>query len=514
MASTKEPTSARPPHDAFTVERRRPLDESRAYGVLVAWPGGVVVQDLPSDRSLTIGRGAECDIVVVDESVSRRHARLNPGSPPTIEDLGSRNGTYVGGQRIPAELPVAVAPGTVVEVGAATVVVQLGGSGAARETLGVVPQPSQTQGKAVIADAAMKRLYGLLDVIAPADISVLILGETGVGKEVLAETIHARSQRVDAPYLRINCASLPETLLESELFGHEKGAFTGAVAAKAGLLESADGGTVFLDEIGEISLATQAKLLRVLENGEVLRLGSLKPKRIRVRVLSATNRDLPERIREGAFRSDLFFRLNGVTLTIPALRHRPDDIVPLAEQFLKDLSRKEGRPAPKLSAAAKAALVAYSWPGNVRELRNRMERALLMARGSTLEAEHLLAFEDPSMAKLAASGPSESLGAPLPVDVTATREMPPRGDVDPLRTLPHARPADGAKAEGGGMASELRDQMQSFERQRIIEALEKCLWNQTRAAKVLGVSRRTLINKLDLYGIARPRKGREDDDEG
>jgi transcriptional regulator with AAA-type ATPase domain len=313
----------------------------------------------------------------------------------------------------------------------------------------------------------MQGLLALADRVAVGDISVLILGETGVGKEVLADHVHARSRRAAGPLLKLNCAAMPEQLLESELFGHERGAFTGATAVKPGLLEQADGGSVFLDEIGELPPATQAKLLRVIEQREILRVGALKPRAIDVRFLAATHRDLPIAIASGRFREDLYFRIAGVTLQIPPLRDRPDEIVPLAERFAQRAAAALGQPTPAIAPAARALLRGYRWPGNVRELRNVIERATLLCDG-TIDVGQL---PDDRMSRPAAAAPPEASTA----------------------------------AAGLG---EVRVQADALERQAIESALARSGGNQTEAARQLGISRRTLTNKLNLHGFDRPRKRR------
>ncbi|KYF79404.1 hypothetical protein BE11_43610 [Sorangium cellulosum] len=302
-------------------------------------------------------------------------------------------------------------------------------------------------------DPEMRRLREALETVAPTPLPVLILGETGTGKEVVAEWIAGMSRLARDRFVKVNCASLSETLVESELFGHERGAFTGAVAPREGLFEAAHEGTLFLDEVGELSPRTQAKLLRTLEYGEIVRVGSTRPRRVDVRVIAATHRDLEQMVAEGEFRQDLYFRLNAVTLRIPPLRARTCEILPLAELFAARLSRRLERPAPRLTPAATSALLAHPWPGNIRELRHVIERAVVMAKGGPIQADHLM------------------LVAPR------------------------------AQADAG-----IRGDVRSFERDRILAALDRTRQNQTRAAELLGVSRRTLTNKLNAYGIARPRK--------
>ena len=317
-------------------------------------------------------------------------------------------------------------------------------------------------GEVVVTDPRMRALHQLVAQVATAEISVLLQGETGVGKEVFAESIHRHSPRVHKPFLKLNCAALSENLLESELFGHERGAFTGAVDAKPGLLEVAEGGVVFLDEIGELLPALQAKLLRVLDERKVLRVGGLKPRSIDVRIVSATNRDLDADVRTGAFRQDLMYRLNAMSIIIPPLRERIDEIIPLAGQFLHVMATKLGRPVPRLTDEATTLLVSYRWPGNVRELRNVIERAMVLATGNVIDARD---FPEDRM----------------------------RAAIDPPAAVAHVAEASDSRVA-------------ATERQQILDALETCNGNQTHAATLLGISRRTLINKLDKFALPRPRK--------
>jgi DNA-binding NtrC family response regulator len=343
------------------------------------------------------------------------------------------------------------------------------------------PTPPGDSATAPLRVGAMQRLQPLIDRIASGIINVLIVGETGVGKEVTARAIHERSPRASKRLMAINCAALPEALLESELFGHERGAFTGALQAKVGLLEAAEGGTVFLDEAGEMPLAFQAKLLRVLDQREVFRVGSVTPRTIDVRFIAATNRDLAGEIARGTFRQDLYFRLNGILLAIPPLRERVEEIMPLARTFVSKACRQGGRARePKISGQAASLLEGYEWPGNVRELRNVLERAVLLCSGDEIRLEHL---------------PGEKMVPVLP----ARPSMPPMSSRDgdafefnepPTQTsLRTALPAHGAD-----------------DRERVLAALEECAGNQTHAAKLLGVSRGTLIARIKEYDIPRPRK--------
>jgi len=319
----------------------------------------------------------------------------------------------------------------------------------------------------VAADPAMQRVARLIDRVAPGQIGVLVLGETGVGKEVAAEMIHRASPRASGPFLRLNCGGFSETLLDSELFGHEKGAFTGAVQAKPGLLESADGGTVLLDEIGDLPASLQVKLLRVLEDRQVMRIGALRPRTIDVRFVAATNRDLEQEVARGRFREDLYYRVAGVTIVIPPLRERPGDIAPLADLFAGRAARQAGLPPPAFAGEVLELLADYAWPGNIRELRNAMERAVLLAGGGPILAEHL------PLEKLLGSGTAPSA------------ERPAASAAEPLT---------------------LRDARDAEERRRIVEALESCAGNQTRAARLLGIARSTLQARIEQYAIPRPRK--------
>jgi transcriptional regulator with PAS, ATPase and Fis domain len=245
------------------------------------------------------------------------------------------------------------------------------------------------QERVVVADPAMVQIFDLARRLSRVNTTVLVLGETGVGKEAIAREIHRGSSRAAGPFVRLNCSAFPATLLESELFGHERGAFTGADRRKTGHIEAADGGTLFLDEIGELPQGAQVKLLNVLEKREVLRLGATRGKPVDVRVISATHRDLQAEIARGAFRLDFYYRVSAFTLVVPPLRERRTEISALAEKFVNDCAKRERRPKPALAPEAIAALVRHSWPGNVRELRNAMEYAVVLADRGRIGAEHL-----------------------------------------------------------------------------------------------------------------------------
>ena len=456
--------------------RLAPAGEEQGLCLLVVGPGGGVVHPLPASGTVTIGRSIECEIQIDEASISRKHARLLMGPHLSIQDLGSANGVHVGQRALAAEEVAPVELGQVVELGSAVVVVHrpsmLAVARPDRLTEPLVEERSSLMpdGPALVRDPAMKRLYAMIERVAPSELSVLLLGETGVGKEIVAEAIHHGSRRAGGAFLKLNCSAISENLVESELFGHEKGAFTGAQRVKPGLLEAAQGGTVFLDEIGDLPVATQAKLLRVLEEHKVMRVGGLEPRDIDVRFVAATNRDLKSASEQGTFRSDLYFRLNGITLQIPPLRERPSEIEPLVRRFVaRAAERAGGGPRGELSSEALRLIESYHWPGNVRELRNVVERAAVLAGGGPVEPEHLPAELQ--------QGGAASVGAPT----------------------------------SGGPAP-LRSEVERLERRRIVDALASCDGNQTKAAELLGMPRRTFVKRLDAYGIDRPRKGKKKPD--
>jgi DNA-binding NtrC family response regulator len=311
----------------------------------------------------------------------------------------------------------------------------------------------------VAESAAMKEILQLAAEVAPTSSTVLLTGESGTGKEIVTRAIHNASARSGGRFVALNCAAIPENLLESELFGHERGAFTGAVERKKGKFELADGGTIFLDEIGEMSPALQAKILRVLEEREFERVGGEGALPTDVRVIAATSRDLPERIRQGAFREDLFFRISVFPLHLPPLRERREDIMPLARLFLERFTKEMGRRVSRIPQKTERLLAAYSWPGNVRELQNYIERAVILLKGEEL----IPALFPPAMTGVGQAG--ENAGA---VDI----DLP-----------------------SGGLS------LEELERSLIVQALERSGNNKTEAAKLLGLSRATLRYRLEKHGI-------------
>jgi DNA-binding NtrC family response regulator len=376
----------KPATTLLTVGNRAVAVEVRGFRVeVVAGPdAGKSAQ--AKGRSLEIGSHSTCGLVLVDEHVSRRHLRIDVEEHDCVlTDLGSTNGTRVGGVR------VQVAPledGAVIECGQSRLRFSFTDA-PVRVALAEKDDFEGLLGRSV----AMRELFALLDRVAPTDAPVLIQGETGTGKERVARALHARSRRAGRPFAVFDCAAVPPTLIEAELFGHEKGAFTGATERRAGVFERADGGTVFLDELGEMTLELQPKLLRVLESNEIFRVGASKPTPIDARIVAATNRDLSARIDEGQFREDLYYRLAVVTVAIPPLRERRDDIPLLASHFAREhvfAGEKGSAPAPGWEAIFDF-MTGYDWPGNVRELRNVVERAVIMSdpkllRGDPLDA--------------------------------------------------------------------------------------------------------------------------------
>lgn len=328
-------------------------------------------------------------------------------------------------------------------------------------------------------DPAMKQVLQLADQIAPSPASVLITGESGTGKEVMARYIHAKSRRSSKPFIALNCAAIPENLLESELFGHEKGAFSGAVARRIGKFEQANGGTLLLDEISEMDPRLQAKLLRAVQEREIDRVGGSAPVKVDVRLLATSNRNLEKEVQAGNFREDLYFRLNVVNVRLPALRERPSDIPALISHFVEKYAELNGVPNRKVSPGAMSRLNAYSWPGNVRELENTMHRAILLSQGDEIADE----------AVVLSTGPLGQSAAQSLADATSQQSQP--APVQPTHT-------DGG-GDGPVPGSMVGQTVSEVERGLIIDTLQHCLGNRTHAANILGISIRTLRNKLKQY---------------
>jgi transcriptional regulator with GAF, ATPase, and Fis domain len=347
----------------------------------------------------------------------------------------------------------------------------------------------------VLADPAMIQIYDLIKRLARSALPILIQGETGVGKELAAAAVHAFSSRANGPFVSINCAAIPEHLAESELFGHERGAFTGAVAAKPGQLELASGGSVFLDEIGELSPAVQAKLLRVLEVQELQRVGDVKPRSVNIRVIAATHRDLAAEVEARRFRRDLYFRLCAAQVVVPPLRDRPRDLAFLAERlFAQACARLQRRPLA-MTVAATQTLFRHRWPGNVRELKNAMDYAAAAApdTAAALDVWHL----PPTL--IAAEGPAE---ATTLAQVSATPEPDPGGPPTSTSDPPQARRPAMSRKSGDRVFRPIEDELHELERTRMIEALAASGGVQTRAAELIQMPLRTFVTKRRRYAIA------------
>ena len=400
-----------------------------------------------------IGSDPEVDVAVEDRHVSGRHCELSLGpSGVSLRDLGSLNGTKVQGVAVQGAV---LGPGAVITVGTTHIVFEQeptpGEAAAADPGAELALEGPSRFGEAVGVSPAMRRVFALLSRIAPTDLTITILGETGTGKDVLARAVHRASPRAEAPFVVFDCGAVAPTLIESQLFGHERGAFTGAHEDRQGAFERAQGGTLFLDEIGELSLDLQPKLLRVLEQRRVARLGSTTERPVDVRIVCATNRDLELEVRKGQFRQDLFFRINGAVVTLPPLRERREDLVVLVGHFAAKLG------GLAVSPEALAILTSYDWPGNVRELRNVLASATAVSDGASLRPRDFLLF----------SGPG-----------SRARRAP---------TL------DGLPLAGRSL--------ESIESAAIRQTLDHCGGNKTQAARALGIAPSTLYAKVKKYGL-------------
>lgn len=431
------------------------------------------------DVDLSIGRLPESDLVLDDPAVSRRHAaiRQRAGGGHVLIDLGSANGTLLRGQRI--EIPTPLRDGEDFRIAGYTLCYR-------SESLAVdepidadlsdrtlyerAPERPQLLG----TSRAMAPIFDLIEQAARSPIPVLIEGETGTGKELVARAIHRASARSGGPFVAINCAAIAENILESELFGHRRGAFTGALQDKKGLFEAASGGSIFLDEIGEMPLAMQPKLLRVLQEGEISPVGETRPRAVDVRVLSATNRDLLAKTEDGSFRSDLYYRLAAFPIRMPPLRDRREDIPLIAERLLAAAAHRHRKRLNGISPEALELLLQFDWPGNVRELQNEIERGAALAReGETLGVTHLS-----ERVRNRTSGSS----IPATERLATSSPAPPQ----PQGTTPGAP---------------LRDARAAFESRYITQVLAEQGGNVTRAARVLGLSRYALQKKIKEYGL-------------
>jgi two-component system response regulator AtoC len=447
--STKKITLAGAAELFGYVDAREETYTGRRFALLIFCDPEAQVRLLDEGSQVVVGREAPSEIVVDDPSVSRQHARFTLLEASVwVEDLDSRNGTFHRGKRVSRERLDA---GDEVIVGKARIVVA-----ATRSPDADVP-PGDAQ--YVILNPKMKQLYADIQRAARADVPLLILGETGSGKEHVARTFHRIGPRKDRDFVAVNCAAIPASLIESTLFGHERGAFTGATARAIGMFERANGGVLFLDEIGDLGSGSQAALLRALETRTIARDGSTSEIPVDVRIVAATHCDLEDMVEEGTFREDLFFRLNTIRVEVPPLRERPDEIEPLVNLVLAGARREWSVRADRVSPEAMQAIRNYSWPGNVRQLRHAIERAALLGNGESITTDDL---PDYVVDDKRASG----------VSVT----------VD------------------GSIELALKQQLRRFERALIEEALRRTGGNRQLAAKLLRIPLRTLFRKIRTPG--------------
>jgi len=434
-----------------------------SVNLVVAHRDGLSTVPLHEGHGLVVGREPPAHIRPRSRRLSRRHARfvLEEGAV-YVEDLGSTNGTWIAGRRLHGRM--ALAPGVEVRLGSVSISV---GEDRGEEPVGGAARPEV--GATVVVSPGMVRLYDTIDRVASSQLSVLICGETGTGKEVVARAIHEGSPRAGGPMRSINCGALPGTLIESTLFGHERGAFTGADQRRSGVFEEAHGGTVLLDEVGELSGPAQAALLRVLETRKVQRVGSTEEIPVDVRVLAATHRDLQAMCDAGSFRVDLMYRLNSVTLDVPPLRHRTEEIEPLIDVFVAQANAANGRSVRGPTGPALERLRHYPWPGNVRELRNVVERAVVVATGPWFGIED------------------------LPSSVGGDEDSQ---DATPAMAHRHTEIESVEAVRRGLQVLDLKQRVQDFEEGVIRAALARAGQNQTRAAELIGIPRRTLVYRI------------------
>jgi DNA-binding NtrC family response regulator len=421
---------------------------------------------------LTIGRSAVNDLVLTDSSISGLHAELQLGNGPSgpavlLRDLGSTNGTMINGVRIREAW---IEPGMEIRVGK-TAIAFLG------EDEIQVPISRKGHFGALLGESpAMREVYAVLERIADTEMSVMVGGETGSGKELVARALHDESPRNHGPFIVLDCGALPRELAEAAILGHRKGSFTSAISDRPGCFEEAHGGTLFLDEIGELPLDLQPKLLRVLDRREVQRIGESTVRKVDVRVVAATHRDLRTMVSQGQFREDLYFRLSVMTVDLPPLRERGDDIILLAEKFAADFSR--GKERPVITQAARKALLDHPWPGNVRELRNTMERAVHLAQGGMIEPRDLFLGRQPPRAPVVAAAEAPAAPGPPDADLEAALALP----------FKEAKQA----------------MLDAFERRYFARLLDAHDHNLSRAAATAGITRyylRELLKKLGLHKV-------------
>ena len=404
--------------------------------------------------TIRIGTAPACQLVLSDSTVSREHCEIRLDEDGyLLRDLGSTNGTLVAGNRIKE---IWLAPGSLFSVGSTVLEFR-----PLDERVEVLLSERDRFGKVLGKSVKMREIFHFLEKVSSKDVTILLTGETGTGKEVLAESIHEESLRRGAPFITVDCGSIPDNLVESELFGHIKGSFTGASADRVGAFEEADRGTIFLDEIGELPQDQQAKLLRVLEKKEIKRVGENETRRADVRIIAATNRSLPDEVEAGRFRKDLYYRLSVVEIHVPPLRDRVDDIHLLADHILAILAERNSRPRPRLSDDALALLQRHPWPGNVRELRNVLEKTFALADANDIDAAAVV---------------TGSVG-----DMTSASSARGGMGIDPALPYNEAR--------------------EVFERTYLLALLEKNDMNVSKAARVAGIHRQSLHRLLKKHGI-------------
>ncbi len=479
--SQDNPDSKKPGvvYESPTVEvEGRPLGEvfERERTILEVLDGPEKGMKLSFDkRVMRMGSDPLNDLVLTDRTVSRRHCELlRQGSQLKLIDLGSTNGTFLNDLKIGE---IFLSPQTVFRVGRTHI----------RYTLEVNAEPitrstATRYGNIIGRSPGLRDVFSILDKVAPSELSVVIEGETGTGKELIARAIHEHSRRAARPIVVFDCSAFPATLLESELFGHEKGAFSGATYTHRGVFERADGGTIFFDELAEMDSEFQPKFLRVLETGEFRRVGGERTIRVDVRVVAATNRNLDEMIVDGRFRQDLFYRLAKVRFRLPPLRERREDVPLLVEFFLDQLARKQGHRAT-VTPDALATLQRYGWPGNIRELRNVVERAATMCTGAITASYLQRELNTNDQRSVSSAAEPSVMGDPNGTHAVLTAPIVgPSGDSVPLR--------------------EAKDQLVSdFERQYLEHLLEKHNQNISAAAREAQVDRRHFYRLLKKYGL-------------
>ena len=423
--------------------------------------------------NVTIGLMDDNDLVLADDTVSRYHCKIyQEGNHYILNDLASTNGTFLNQIRV---REVYLKPDSVIEVGNTRITFQ-----PVDEEVLIQPSEEDRFGDIIGVNVQMRKIFGILQKIAPSDTSIIIEGETGTGKEVVAKTIHQKSKRADKPFIVFDCSAVPANLIEAELFGHEKGSFTGAVVSRPGLFEMANGGTIFLDELGELGIDLQPKLLRVLETREVRRVGGQRTQKVDIRVVAATNRRLEDEVQAGRFREDLFYRLSVVRLFLPPLRERREDVALLVRHFLR-VSRfnRDDSGNPKIKAVSRTVVEAlrnYDWPGNVRELLNCIERACSFAEGDTITLED------------------------LPQNVVETEHMKRLSTVG-ARVTDHGRKT---LDELGNFKDAKEKWVSSFEREYLVSLLEKHQYNISQAAREADIDRKYFRKLMNKYHIEAP----------